>query len=253
MNRKAADLTAHERAAIITRDLMEGERLETYDSERRIMENGRMLDVDIKAALSLVGRKQYENKEKGMSNSDARNQAAAEVAASLVPPMTGGELLSLFGKYGAEINNEKHNRGNGNGKEQPAKKPLPPPPPPPVSSAPASLTQYRLMALEQDFIPDDKILAHFSGKTPQSYGSASYILKQEGFVFEKVEGGWKVTARPIYPPAPIPDPIFDAILKILMGMPQASLQKFARILGLFSELTPEELEQLRRIVGWQLH
>jgi len=36
MNRQATDLTAHERAGIITRDLMEGDRLTTHEIAERI-------------------------------------------------------------------------------------------------------------------------------------------------------------------------------------------------------------------------
>jgi len=55
---------------------------------------------------------------------------------------------------------------------------------------------YRAWCAEHDFVPTDAILAHFmSNATAETdaFKHARARMKNEGYIFEKVDNGWKVT------------------------------------------------------------
>jgi hypothetical protein len=55
---------------------------------------------------------------------------------------------------------------------------------------------YRSWCFENDEVPLDGVLAHFTGKTPEAFAFARSVLTKEGFVFEKKNRVWHVMARP---------------------------------------------------------
>jgi hypothetical protein len=54
---------------------------------------------------------------------------------------------------------------------------------------------YRSWVEINDFVPNDQCLDHFTGFNWNTYANIRKRLKSEGFEFEKVENGWKVTKK----------------------------------------------------------
>jgi hypothetical protein len=124
-------------------------------------------------------------RELGIAYSTAYARATEEVGQEMTPPMTVGELNSWIAR-------ERHAELRQKAQEEPkaAKKKAAPKAEKSVNAS------YRAWCLENDVVAPDSELAHFNGHTAAAFGAARSNLKKEGFEFERVEAGWRITARP---------------------------------------------------------
>lgn len=126
-----------------------------------------------KTLESMVSTRQHEYFLEGLSSRDSRIQAAAEVGASLTPPMGRDELESWLAAMRWEVRREGNQKDN-----------------PPI------VDRYRIWSLTHDHLASDHELAFWCGCSRQAFGYARRTLKEENFNFEKNGDGWLVTSRP---------------------------------------------------------
>ena len=96
----------------------------------------------------------------------------------------------LMGIIGAAI---KANKPGANKKSNAHQLPLGKKP----SAETVNLTSlYRDWCAKNDIVTGDKELAHFTGKTYQAFYAARKRAEEDGYEFEALENGYKITARP---------------------------------------------------------
>jgi hypothetical protein len=129
-------------------------------------------------------------KELGIAYSTAYTRATEEVGQEMTPPMTVSELNSWIARERSAERRQK-------AQEEPAPKVVKASKKDTAPKAEKSVTAtYRAWCLEHDFIAPDGELAHFNGHTAAAFGAARSNLKREGFEFERIDSGWRITARP---------------------------------------------------------
>lgn len=133
-----------------------------------------MTDEDCRALFSIVSGKQAEYQKRNFSPSAARHKAANDAGALFDPPVTGAEVLSKLGKFGAQTKPEQFEESNN--------QPL--------------TVLYRRWVQQNDEIASDKQLAHFVQCTSAAIYYARTKLAEEGYVIERNNGGWLVKTRP---------------------------------------------------------
>jgi hypothetical protein len=148
---------------------------------------------DFGATQSLVTRRTAEiMKEKLVEKKVARKLAAEEVARTFSETMTAEELEGLIGRSMAFHYGEKRNENRRKVAEEQRERRT-------AKKNETFTSMYRAWCQENDHVPSDAVLAHFSGGSPQSFSWARVRLAKEGFQFFKNGHGWNIT-----PPAPAP-------------------------------------------------
>lgn len=134
-------------------------------------------EIDYKALMSEIGKIRAQYVAEGATLSDASKWAAHDVAMTH-GYMSGHTLMQAIGHAMGKLGKGKR-RANGEKSKTP------------------SIALYEQWIGQNDFVPADAVLAHFSGCSVSAFANARSILRKRGYVLEMHGYGWKVTGRPV--------------------------------------------------------
>lgn len=145
--------------------------------------------VDWSVAQQEVSRLAYRHsRDFGVSQKEGYAEALREVAEQY--DMSEEELNKGLGVYRQSFRQTKKRPASAsNGRTQTNS--------PQVEDSPLSLTDvYRAWCANNDVIPTDNALAHFTERAVGTWAKVRDELKREGWVFDGDKNGWRVTVRP---------------------------------------------------------